>query len=161
MKRREDFPDYLIDENGNVFREKTMRKLKQTLSKGYSYVELYKDKQPKRCRVHRLVAKAYIPNPDCLPCINHKDEIKTNNNVGNLEWCTYQYNNTYGKVPPVVKAVEARKITVIQISKDGEIIAEYESSHEAMRQTGFRQQNISSCCVGKRKTAYGYIWRHK
>lgn len=161
MKRIEEFPNYLIDEDGNVYREKTMRKLKQTHSKGYSYVSLYYNKQEKRCRVHRLVAKAYIPNPDGLPCINHKDEDKSNNNVDNLEWCTYYYNNFYGENPPTIVATEARKIPVVQYTLDGKFVAEYESSHEAMRQTGFKQTNISSCCVGKLKTAYGFIWRHK
>lgn len=161
LKRVDDFPNYLIDEDGNVFREKTMRKLKPSYSKGYSYVALCRNHEVKRCRVHRLVAKAYIPNPDGLPCINHKDENKKNNNVNNLEWCTWRYNNTYGKNSPVAKASEARRVPIVQFTKDGKKIAEYESSYEAMRQTGFCQQNISSCCVGKRKSANGYVWKHK
>ena len=62
---------------------------------GYYRVALRKDGISKYCSIHRLVANAFIPNPKNLPCINHKDEVKTNNNVCNLEWCTYSYNNTY------------------------------------------------------------------
>ena len=161
LKQIEDYPNYVVDENGNVFREKTMKKLRESYSNGYSYVTLSNKGHTKRCRVHRLVAKAFIPNPDDLPCINHKDENKTNNNINNLEWCTYYYNNFYGKVPPIIKATEARKTPIIQYTIDGEKVAEYESTHDAMRKTGFFQTNISSCCVGKRKTAYGYVWKHK
>lgn len=70
--------------------------LKQGNVNGYKVVILYKDGKKKTYLVHRLVAIAFIPNPNNLPIINHKDENKTNNNVNNLEWCTYEYNNTYG-----------------------------------------------------------------
>ena len=63
---------------------------------GYLRVSLSKDGESKHYNVHRLVAIAFIPNPDNLPYVNHKDECKTNNNVDNLEWCTVEYNNTYG-----------------------------------------------------------------
>lgn len=63
---------------------------------GYVRVALIKDDKTIQKLVHRLVAEAFIPNKDNLPCINHKDECKTNNHVYNLEWCTYKYNANYG-----------------------------------------------------------------
>lgn len=63
---------------------------------GYLIVNLYKGER-KTYRVHRLVAKAFIPNPDNYPCINHIDETRDNNSVSNLEWCTYKYNSNYGQ----------------------------------------------------------------
>ena len=68
-------------------------------SKGYKIVPLTRDGKTKNVFVHRIVATAFLPNPDNLPCINHKDEDKTNNFAENLEWCTYQYNNAYGSKP--------------------------------------------------------------
>lgn len=65
-------------------------------SKGYVMVTLKKDGKTSRYRIHRLVAKAFIPNADNLPQVNHKDENKENNCVENLEWCTNDYNNNYG-----------------------------------------------------------------
>ena len=62
---------------------------------GYYRVCLYKDGKQYYKTIHRLVAEAFIPNPQNLPCVNHKDEDKSNNCVENLEWCTHQYNNTY------------------------------------------------------------------
>ena len=71
--------------------------LKQYINKkGYLYVVLFKDRKCKKFRVHRLVAESFLPNPDHLPCINHKSEIKTQNNVENLEFCSVAYNNAYG-----------------------------------------------------------------
>lgn len=73
--------------------------LKQTTyEKGYKRVNLYKNGKKKHYWIHRLVAIAFIPNPNDLPVVNHKDEDPSNNNVNNLEWCTYEYNNNYGTV---------------------------------------------------------------
>lgn len=88
---------YEVSNMGNV--RKTDGKIpKQFIEplRGYMKVSLRKDKKNKSVFVHRLVAMAFIPNPNNYPIINHKDEDKTNNLVDNLEWCTYQYNNTYG-----------------------------------------------------------------
>ena len=68
----------------------------QISTSGYYVVDLYKDCKRKRYYVHRLMAQSFIPNPNNLPCINHKDEIRTNNTVENSEWCDWQYNNSYG-----------------------------------------------------------------
>ena len=63
---------------------------------GHLQIGLHKDKKRKTMYIHRLVAQAFIPNPDNLPCVNHKDECPSNNNVDNLEWCTQKYNCNYG-----------------------------------------------------------------
>ena len=74
--------------------------LKQHMhSKGYKIVPLTRDGKTKNVFVHRIVAMAFLANPNKLPCVNHKDEDKTNNFAENLEWCTYQYNNAYGSKP--------------------------------------------------------------
>lgn len=70
--------------------------LKPILHNRYYCVGLSKDGKVKQYRLHRLIAETFIPNPDNLPQVNHKDENKLNNNVDNLEWCDSKYNNNYG-----------------------------------------------------------------
>ena len=96
-KKIEGFPVYSVSSFGNVRNDKTGRFLKAVLNNsGYYQVCLYNDKIRKNFCVHRLVASAFIENPSNYPMINHKDEVKTNNNASNLEWCDAYYNNTYG-----------------------------------------------------------------
>ena len=76
-------------------------------SKGYLLVSLCKNHTQRAFNIHRLVAEAFIPNPNNLPCINHIDENKLNNAVSNLEWCSYQYNNVYGH--RIEKSVATRR----------------------------------------------------
>lgn len=162
MKKAIDgFPNYTIDTNGVVFNERSQRPVKlQVGETGYAYAMLYNNNNMKRAIVHRLVAKAFVPNPENLPCVNHKDENKLNNTSENLEWCDHRYNNTYGKAPTHM-AINARKKSVFQYSKAGELIAEYESASQAERITGIKQSNIAKCCMGRKyfKTAGGYIWK--
>lgn len=80
----------------NYNKTKKERVLKKSIVGGYYTVNLHKDGVMKTYYVHKLVAEAFIPNPDNLPCINHKDENKLNNSVSNLEWCTVKYNTNYG-----------------------------------------------------------------
>ena len=132
---------------------------------GYSRVYLCKDGKRYRDFIHRLVAKAFIPNPHNRPVVNHKDENPANNNVDNLEWCTIRYNNNYGtRTARQAKTQENRKDcskAVVQMDKGGNVIEIFPSSKEAWRKTGIRHSHIREVCSGKPKhnTAGGYKWR--
>ena len=91
------YKDYLIYPDGKVFSTKSNKFLKPNITpQGYKSVELFNNNGSKRLLIHRLVAQAFIPNPENLPQVNHKDENPSNNNVDNLEWCTQKYNCNYG-----------------------------------------------------------------
>lgn len=148
-----------VDSLGHLRKEKILKSIKN--NKGYIKVNLCKDGERKNCTVHRLVAQAFIPNPDNLPCVNHKDEVKTNNHVGNLEFCSHQYNSTYGTAIQrrVEKTINGKlSKSVYQYTLDGEFVREWESVSEIQRQLGYFQTAISACCAGKCKTSYDYIW---
>ena len=121
---------------------------------GYLHVVLCKDRKKKTCSVHRLAAEAFIPNPYGLPQVNHKDEIKTNNVVTNLEWCDNKYNSNYGT------RNERISKPVYQYTKDGSLVRSYPSAIEAERKSGYHQGHISACCLGKRKQHKGFIWTY-
>ena len=108
MKEIKNYENYLIDENGKIYSKKTKKILKSCVRKdGYMMVGLYKNGYRKNFQIHSLVAETFIPNPNDLPQVNHKDEDKTNNNISNLEWCTAQYNLTYGN--RISKSIVKRK----------------------------------------------------
>lgn len=127
--------------------------------KGYVYVNLHGKDGRKRVAVHRLVALTFIPNPNNLPEVNHKDEDKTNNSVSNLEWCTREYNINYGTLMERMAQTQQqyhpnqKKVLCVETG----II--YYSTQEASRQTGINNTGISKVCNGKRKTAGGYHWK--
>lgn len=105
---------YYITENGKIYSSIQNKWLKTWAdSQGYLVVNL----QGEQKKIHRLVAEAFIPNPDNLPVVNHKDENKSNPSVDNLEWCTYKYNNNYGTCKERRKETIARKRKIKQIDK--------------------------------------------
>jgi len=90
------YPNYVVSESGVIINTKKNLKLTQYKRKGYLFVTLSNNNKSKQCRVHRLVAEAFVENPNNYDCINHIDENKENNHYSNLEWCNHQYNNTFG-----------------------------------------------------------------
>lgn len=97
---------YYITENGRVYSSIQNKWLKPYINQsGYPTVNLQMNKK----YIHRLVAEAFIPNPDNLPVVNHKDENKLNSSVDNLEWCTYEYNNNYGTAKERMVKTKASK----------------------------------------------------
>ena len=123
---------------------------------GYFQVILYKDGKMKHYRTHRLVADAYIPNPDNLPQVNHRDENKTNNCLQNLEWCDAKYNTNYGTC--ITKRSNSCKKPILQYDLDGNFIREWSSATDVGREV---KPNICRCLKGKTKTAYNFIWKYK
>ena len=165
--------DAMINCKGARGIDKHIRKgriLKKTIgTTGYYNVNLSKNSKVKLSRVHILVAKAFIPNPNNYKLINHKDGNKLNNKVENLEWCNYthnikeayriglrknKYKNKYGKDAQFSKPL-------LQFSLNGEFIKEWENANQVKRELGYCAENIRSVCKGRRKAANGYKWKYK
>ena len=146
---------------------------------GYLYVILRKDGKDKTCRINRLVAQAFLENPDNLPEVNHKNEDKTDNRVENLEWCSKLYNIKYGTgIKRRADKLKGRKLSeehkkkiaeknrnntkrckpIFSVSKESGLIMWWQSAKEASRQLGIPQCNICACCKGRQKSAGGHIW---
>lgn len=123
---------------------------------GYLQVNLYKDGNREQPLVHRLVATAFLDNPDNLPEVNHKDEDKTNNCVENLEYCSRLYNMNYGTGSK--RSAEKRSKPVFSVNKETGLIMYWESAKEAERCTGTNNGNIINCCQGRQKSAGGHYW---
>ena len=120
----------------------------------------------KQFAIHRLVAQAFVSNPNGYEIINHIDENKLNNRSDNLEWCNYKYNSNYGT------AIERRVMhqdwneiarkhskPVAQYTLNGDLVAKYASSKE-YEKFGFRSSGVSRCCNGYLNTYKSYIWRY-
>ena len=140
--------------------------LKPAIQKSdYKFVVLSKNGKTKGYRVHRLVAQTFIPNPNNLPCVNHKDENRQNNNVSNLEWCTIAYNNNYGtkKERQQKKMKEKKGRIVNQYDLNGNFIKQWKCLMDIER--GLNKKRgaaiVWACCNKKTKTAYGYRWEYE
>lgn len=150
---------FVTSKNGSkqLIKEK-IRKTSVTTA-GYEYVVLSSNGKCKTLLIHRLVAESFIPNPNNLECVNHKDENKSNNCVNNLEWCNYTYNNTY-------KNIHLRRnkdnITrkVIQYDLEMHELNRWNSVIEAANNFNTHSSNIIKCCIGERNHVNGYKWRY-
>lgn len=149
----------------NCSRHVHERILKTRVNKsGYEYVCIQVNGKRKAVKIHREVAKAFLDNPNGYEEVNHKDEVKTNNNVNNLEWCTRKYNANYGttKLRAVENRLKSYHNEVEQYSLDGSYIRTWNCPAQVEHETNkaMRKQNIVACCHGKYKTSYGYVWKY-
>lgn len=124
--------------------------------KGYRNVMLQANGKRSTPRVCRVVAKAWIPNPDDLPQVNHKDEDKTNDAVDNLEWCSAVYNTNYGT--GIERRASKIRRKVNQYDLNGCLIKEWDSISEASQNLGIDNSHITRCCKGRLKQTGGFKW---
>lgn len=142
------FESYKVSKEGNIINPYGKLLSQCPNKKGYMRVWLNNDNvKAKQFFVHRLVAEAFIPNPEALPVINHKDENPANNNVENLEWCDDTYNKRYS---------QARR--VIQYDIYGNQIKCWDTISDIETELGFATTNICKCCKGQIKSSNGYIF---
>lgn len=141
---------YEVSNLGRVRNCRTGRVLRLWKDKyGYLLVGLHKDGVRKHCLVHRLVAQAFLPNPNNLPQVNHKDENKENNRVENLEWCDGFYNQTYSNGK-----------TVYMYNLSDSLCGLWSSTNECGR-NGFDQASVAACCRGDKTKYKSFKWSYE
>ena len=131
-------------------------------TKHYAHVPLTKNAKGRTVSLHRIVAEAFIPNPENKPQVNHKDGNKRNNAVDNLEWATPEENMQHAfrtGLKDTKAAVAANSRSVAQII-EGKVIKTFSSVREAEKATGASNQNIIKVCQGSRRMAGGFEWRY-
>lgn len=150
----------------NYRRTGKTRVLKQATNKdGYKVIGLIKNGKYKTYFIHRLVALAFIPNPNNYPMINHKDENKTNNTVENLEWMSHKDNCNYGtrnkRVSEGMKGKNGKPILMFTL--DGEYIRRFDCAADANEylEKDRDKKLICMSARGECKTGYGYIWKYE
>ena len=144
---------------------------------GYFQVNLRKNRERKTCKVHRLVAQTFLPNPENKPQVNHKIEGKKGKKINmvifnedgsinkektTIEWSTSKENNNYAtRNERISKAMTNGKLSkrVLQLSLTGDLIREWESTRECGR-NGFSYQHVAACCRGEEKTHKGFLWMY-
>lgn len=149
------FPHYKVTTSGDVINDKGLKLKQEKTNKGYLRVSLSNESiKHKRFSVHRLVAEAFIPNPDNLPQVDHKNEIKTDNHVENLRWSTPLNNLAHSRV---IDKASIAKFTKIRCKTTGRV---YDSIKEAADSLGLCHSNIVACCNHKRNKCGGLEWEY-
>ena len=163
----QDFPNYNVSNFGNVKNNKTNKLLKLNLKGGYYKVSLTNEHCKKGFNVHRLVALAFIPNPENKSDVNHEDKNKLNNNISNLTWMTRKENNQHKSIGLVY--VSNKNKPVVRLNLNDEILDNYNSIREAgqwafenkLTNTSHNGRNsVSNCVNGLSNKAYGFKWKY-
>ena len=150
-----------------IIREKILTPM--TTKNGYLTVNLWKNNSSKTYLIHRLVAEAFIPNPENKPEVNHKDTYKWTNYTSNLEWNTRPENTIHSykmklrenqkkKISNMNKKLKSKKVAQYDLNMN--LIKTFPSASEAARYYNYSQSAISECCRGIRRKIYNYIWRY-
>ena len=163
----EGYDNYMVSNLGrvkslNYNRTGKEKLLKPSTQNGYLSIGLSKNGKLKKLRVNRVVAEAFIPNPDNKSFIDHINTDRTDNRVDNLRWVTN--NENMNNHLTLIKCSESKKgklnpkhKSILQFDLNGNFIRKW----DCIKDTGFHSSHISKCCNGKRKTAYGYIWKYE
>lgn len=165
-----EYPNYEVSNQGNVRNRVTGRVLKQCKVGGYLKVGLREGKlKQKQITVHRLVACAFLPNPDSKPCVNHIDGNKHNNQVDNLEWVSYSENSQHAYRTGLLKPntigfkigwdMAEQKKRPVRCIETGLIYGCCADVEKIFRPSNWEQtRSIRRCCLGVQRSAYGYHW---
>lgn len=155
---------YLVSNYGRIksfYRNKKGRVIKPSVMNGgtgYEQVGLYKNGIQKKVLLHRLIAEAFIANPDNFPFVNHIDENKINNSAENLEWCTSLYNNNHGTRNKRISNTQSMPVSAKCIKTGNEL--HFKSIAEASKQ-GFNASSIWKVCNGKMNKHHEYVWKYE
>lgn len=149
---------YQVSSLGNI-RSVECKNLRWHITFGHASVWLYKGRVRKKKFVHRLVAEAFLENPNKCNIVNHKDENGLNNHVENLEWCDAKYNTNYGTC--IERRADRCKKNVQQFDLSGALIKNWHGIVEAAVVLRIDPSSITKAAKGKRKSAGGFIWRYK
>lgn len=150
-----EYDHYEVNQLGQIRHKQRKVILNPRFNAGYGYVNFNINGKRKNFAVHRIVANAFIPNPEYKPEVNHKDLNKANNNIDNLEWVSSSENKVHSYAQPTRKIAGKR---INQYSKNGIFIKEWTSISEAARFMNCTVGAISNCCLGRTKTSMGYKW---
>lgn len=150
---------YINSKSGRKLLIKEKIRKTTTTTAGYEYTVLANKGKNKTLLIHRLVAEAFIPNPNNYACVNHIDENKSNNNVSNLEWCNYEYNNTYKNIH-LRRNLDNVARKVIQYDLDMNEIKRWNTVTDASNEFNAKAANIIKCCKGERNHCCGFKWRY-
>lgn len=158
------FPGYKIGKDGTILSNKRRKGYINTFigSSGYKFATLYNNGKRKTIALHRLLADAFIPNPDNLPMINHKDENPLNNDLSNLEWCSGSYNRTYGNCETKRTNTVARNRSIAQFDLEGNLLNIFPNCSVAAKSLNLGKSaafSIGQCTLGHIKQSHGYIWK--
>ena len=176
----EDYPSYMINRKGEIKSLLTNKILKPAKVKtGYMCVSLRTNGESKTVRVHRLLAKAFIPNLDNKPHVDHINGVRDDNRLENLRWCTNQENQSFelarlnnskaqtGKkqspetIAKRTKTLQkSRGVRVEQYTLDGQYIQTFNSANEVQRLLGIWSAGVLKCCNGKFASSKGFIWKY-
>ncbi len=145
---------YAVTEDGRVWSYKGNKFLVPAQSNGYLFVNLYKENKLKKSYVHRLVATAFIDNPNELSEVNHLSEDKSDNSVKNLAWVSHEENSNYGTRNERISQKLSKPVHCIELDRV------FKSVTEAAQQLNMHSPGIFRALAGRTEKAYGYHWRY-
>lgn len=157
-KKINDFDRYSVSDSGEIRNDETGYIIHPQEDKdGYLMANLHNGKQRRYVGIHRLVAEAFIDNPNNYPQVNHKDENPLNNCVDNLEWCTPKYNSNYGTHNLKISRALGKKVYQYE---NGELVGIWQSTQLAGKVFNISASNISDCARGVKRSAGGFTWKY-